>query len=154
MPRYRPVVMARVVAATACALALAAPASAAYAASAHHAAKPVLTVGKKDGPAVNKRAVLKASLEKGTSVVLALGTTFSATCKSSTLVARVRANLSRPGKATLSVTGESIRRCTLKNPPAGVSLSSIKALNLPYGATIRSAKGFRSRSRGRRRLSR
>lgn len=43
MPRYRPVALAAV-----CALALAAPASAAYAATAQHAAaKPVLTVGKK-----------------------------------------------------------------------------------------------------------
>ena len=74
MPRYRPVMLAPVVAATALALALAASASAAYATTAHHAAKPVLTVGKKGGPAVKKRAVLKAGLEKGSNAVFALKT--------------------------------------------------------------------------------
>ncbi len=83
MPRYRPVMLAPVVAATALALA----ASSAQAAAAHHTAKPVLTVGKKGGPAVKKRAVLTAGLEKGTHAVFALKTTlgtFRATCSRST----------------------------------------------------------------------
>jgi hypothetical protein len=136
MPRYRPVVLA-----AACALALAAPASAAYASTAHHAAKPVLTIGKKGGSAVKKGAVLKASLAKGKDAVFALGS-FSATCKSSTLHAKVTANPSRSGKATLSLTGEAVSHCTLKGAPAGVSLTGIKALNLPYDVTISPAKGF------------
>jgi hypothetical protein len=139
VPRYRPVVLA-----AACALALAAPASAAYAATAQHAAaKPVLTIGKKGGPAVKKRAVLKASLPKGKSATFALTTSagsFTATCKSSTLQAKVTANSS--SKATLSLTGLTIRHCKLHGAPAGVSLTSVKALNLPYGVTIRSASGF------------
>ena len=137
MPRYRPVVLA-----AACALALAAPASAAYAATAQHAAaKPVLTIGKKGGPAVKKHAVLKASLAKGKSATFAVGA-FSATCSSSTLQAKVTANPSSRGKATLSLTGLTIRHCKLHGAPSGVSLTSVKALNLPYGVTISSAKGF------------
>jgi hypothetical protein len=141
MPRYRPAVLA-----AACALALAAPASAAYAATAQHAAaKPVLTIGKKGGPAVKQRAVLKASLAKGKSATFALTTSagsFSATCTSSTLQAKVRANPSSRGKATLTLTGETIRHCKIKGAPPRVSLSGIKAVNLPYRVTISSAKGF------------
>ena len=48
----------------------------------------------------------------------------------------------QPGKATLSLTGETIGHCTLAGAPSGVSLVGIKALNLPYGVTISSAKGF------------
>jgi hypothetical protein len=142
MPRYR-----AVVAAAACAVALAAPASAAYAATAaHHAAgKPVLTVGKKSGPAVRKRAVLKASLAKGKSAVFALDTslgTFTATCSKSALQAKVTANPSTKGKATLSLTGETISHCTLKGAPDGITLTSITAIHLPSDVTISSAKGF------------
>jgi hypothetical protein len=141
MPRYRPVVLA-----AACALALAAPAGAAYAATAHQAAaKPVLTVGKRGGPAVKKGAVLKVSLAKGKSATFALKTsfgTFTATCTSSTLQAKVTANPSSRGKATLTLTGATFRRCKINGAPPGVSLTSVKALNLPYGVTISSAKGF------------
>jgi len=141
MPRYRAVIVA-----AACALALAAPAGAAYAATAaHHAAKPVLTVGKKGGPAVRKRAVLKASLAKGKSAVFALNTslgTFTATCTKSTLEVKVTANPSTRGKATLSLTGETISSCTLKGAPDGITLTSISATNLPSDVTISSAKGF------------
>ena len=98
-----------------------------------------LAIGKKGGPAVKKRAVLKAGLAKGKSVVFAVGP-FSATCSSSKLQAKVTANSS--SKATLSLTGLTIRHCKLHGAPAGVSLTSVKALNLPYGVTIRSAKGF------------
>ncbi|HUB41885.1 MAG TPA: hypothetical protein VMA72_23820 [Streptosporangiaceae bacterium] len=136
MPRYRPVVLA-----AACALALAAPASAAYAATAHHAAKPVLTIGKKGGPAVKKRAVLKSGLAKGTSATFALGS-FSATCKSSTLQAKVTANPSSRGKATLSLTRATVSKCTLKGAPPGVSLTGVKVLSLPYDVTISPAKRF------------
>ncbi len=58
------------------------------------------------------------------------------------MTAKVTTNPSRPGKATLSLTGVTIRSCTLKGAPTGVSLTGIKVLNLPYGATISSAKGF------------
>jgi hypothetical protein len=141
MPRYRAVVVA-----AACAVALAAPASAAYAATAaHHAAKPVLTIKKKGGPAVRKRAVLKASLAKGKSAVFALDTslgTFTATCSRSALQAKVTANPSTKGKATLSLTGETISHCTLKGAPDGITLTSITAIHLPSDVTISSAKGF------------
>jgi hypothetical protein len=141
MPKYRAAVLV-----AACALALAAPASAAYATTGHHAAaKPVLTVGKKGGSAVKKRAVLKASLAKGKSAVFALNTslgTFTATCSRSALQAKVTANPSAKGKATLSLTGETISHCTLKGAPDGITLTSITAANLPSDVTISSAKGF------------
>jgi hypothetical protein len=142
MPRYRAVVLA-----AACALALAAPAGAAYATTAQHAAaKPVLTIGKKGGTAVKKGAVLKAGLAKGKSVVFTIHSsvigTLSAKCKSSTLQAKVTANPASRGKATLSLTGETLRRCTVTGAPMGFTLKGVKALNLPYRVTISSAKGF------------
>jgi hypothetical protein len=115
------------------------PAGAAYAASAHPAAaKPVLTIGKTGGPAVKKGAVLKASLAKRASVHFALGS-FKATCKSSTFSAKVTGNPSRPGKATLSVTGQMFGKCSLS--VSGVTLKSISAFNLPYNAIVSDAKG-------------
>lgn len=115
------------------------PAGAAYAASAHPAAaKPVLTIGKAGGPAVKKGAVLKASLAKRASATFALGT-FTATCKSSTVRAKVTANPSRPGRATLSVTGQTFGKCSLSTTLA--TLQSITAVNLPYAATVSTAKG-------------
>jgi hypothetical protein len=117
------------------------PASAAYAASAHPAAsksKPVLTVGKKGGTAVKKGAKLTASLVKGTKVTVALGTAFKITCKASTIRAKVTANPSAPGKATLSVTGWSLGKCP--KSVSGVTLNSLSAINLPSKATV-AAKG-------------
>jgi hypothetical protein len=136
MPKYRHLILA-----TAGAIALVLPASAAYAASAHPAsAKPVLTVGKKGGPAVKKGAVLKASLAKKTTVAFALGTSFAATCKSSTLTAKVTANPSKPGTATLSVK-ESLTKCALNPAVSGVTLNGITVLNAPYVATVKNSKG-------------
>lgn len=133
MPKYRYLALA-----TAGIMALAMPASAAYAATAHPAAsKPVLTVGSKSGPAVKKHAVLKASLAAHTSVTFALGSSFSATCKSSAIKSKVTAN--GPGKATLSVTAQSMSKCSLSTTLA--TLNSITALNLPFSATISTTKG-------------
>jgi hypothetical protein len=138
MPKFRYLALA-----TAGVMVLAAPASAAYAASAHPAAsksKPVLTIKKKGGTAVEKGAKLTASLVKGTKVHVALGSpaVFTITCKSSSLKAKVTANPSRPGKATLDVTGWSIGKCP--KSVSGVTLNGIAALNLPYDATV-STKG-------------
>jgi predicted RecA/RadA family phage recombinase len=134
MPKYRHLILA-----TAGVMMLALPASAAYAATAHPASsKPVLTVGKKGGPAVKKHAVLKASLASKTKVSFALGA-FNATCKSSRLKAKVTANPSKSGKATLSVTGQTLTKCALSTTLA--TLKSLKPLNLPYAATI-SSKGL------------
>ena len=132
MPKYRYIALA-----TASLMVLGAPAGAAYAASAHRAPKPVLTIGKKGGPAVKKGAVLTASLVRKSSVVLTLGT-FKATCKSSTLTATVTKNPSRPGKATLSLTKETIGGCALSTNIA--TLQSLTALNLPYKVTISNAR--------------
>jgi len=133
MPKFRYLALA-----TASLMVLAVPAGEAYAASAHTATKPVLTVGKKSGPAVKKGAKLTASLAKKSSVALALGSIATATCKSSTLKAKVTANPSRPGKATLSITGWSIGKCSVSLSGVNVSLT---ALSLPYRATVSTAKG-------------
>jgi hypothetical protein len=84
-------------------------------------------------------------LSKNAATAFALTTsfgTFTATCTSSTLQAKVTANPSSRGKATLSLIGATFRRCKINGAPDGVSLTSVKALNLPYGVTVSSAKGF------------
>jgi hypothetical protein len=109
-------------------------------ASAHKAPKPVLTIGKVGGTAVKKGAVLKASLPKGASVTFALtadGQTASVACTSSSIEAQVLRNPARAGEATLSVWSVSVSNCGTVD---GVSLS-LKAINPPYGATIKAAKG-------------
>lgn len=135
MPKFRYLALA-----TASIMALSLPASAAYAASAHPASKskPVLTVGRKGGPAVKKGAKLTASLVKKTNVTLALGTVITLTCASSTIKAKVTANPSKSGKATLSVTGWSIK---CPKSVDGVTLNGVTAVNLPYNVTVSSAKG-------------
>lgn len=136
MPKFRYLALA-----TASIMVLAMPAGVAYAASAHPAAsksKPVLTVGRKGGPAVKKGAKLTASLVKNTKVTLALGSLITLRCKSSTIKAKVTANPSGPGKATLSVTGWSIK---CPKSVDGVTLNGVTAVNLPYDAIVSSAKG-------------
>lgn len=134
MPKFRYLALA-----TASLMVLAVPAGEAYAASAHTASKPVLTIKSKGGPAVKKGAKLTASLAKGTKVTFALGSSFTATCKSSAIKNKVTANPSGPGKATLSVTAQSMSKCSLSTTLA--TLNSITALNLPFNATISTAKG-------------
>jgi len=137
MPKFRYLALA-----SASIMVLVMPAGLAYAASAHPAAsksKPVLTIKKKGGTAVKKHATLTASVAKGTKVTVALGTVFTITCKSSTLKAKVTANPSGPGKATLSVTKWSIGKCP--KSVDGVTLNSLSAINLPYNATVSAAKG-------------
>jgi hypothetical protein len=122
------------------AMVLSVPAGAAVAASVHSAPKPVLTIGKVHGTAVKKGAVLKASLEKGTKVVLSIGSA-TATCKSASFKAKVVKNPSAKGKATISVTSETVSDC----PPIkvlGISATiSLKAIHLPYVGTVSDAKG-------------
>jgi hypothetical protein len=136
MRKYRSVVMA-----AACAAALAVPASAAYAAGApglasakHH----VLTTGKAGGPAVAPKAVLSASVAKGTTVKFTF-LTFTLKCSSSTVTGKVTSNPAAPGTAKESVTGETIGNCTINFK--ALSIKSIKAENLPWTATVSDKKG-------------
>jgi len=115
---------------------LSVPAGVAVAASAHSAPKPVLTIGKVHGTAVKKGAVLKASLPKKGKVTFAIAP-YSVSCTSSSIVAKVVKNPAKAGEATLSVTSVSVSKCT---EVLGLSIS-LKSLNLPYTATIRSSKG-------------
>src|SRR5580704_5414118 len=88
-------------------LVLAAPAGAALASTHKSAPKPVLTVGKVTGAAVKKGARISAGLAKGHKVNLKIGS-FAATCTKSSFTARVVKNPASAGKATLSVTGETL----------------------------------------------
>lgn len=123
--------------AAASATVLAAPivANAAPAATAH-----VLTIKKVGGTAVKPGAALKASLAKGASAVFTLTGLGSIKCTQSSFTAVVVKNPTKPGTATESITAESIGKCTVSI--AGVKVSKIKSLNLPYNSTVSDKKGF------------
>jgi hypothetical protein len=116
-------------------------AGAAVAASAHTASvKSVLTIGKLGGAAVKKGAVIKAGLPKKGKVVLTIGSV-SVPCTSSSIAAKVVKNPAKAGEASLSVTSVSVSKCaTVKELSLSISLS-LKAINLPYGSTIKTSKG-------------
>jgi hypothetical protein len=113
------------------------PAALAYAAAPVH----VLTINKVRGPAVKVGAVLKSGLEKNTKAVFSLGTgSIKLSCKSSTVKTTVKTNPVKPGKATESVTALSTAKCTFSGITA--TLKSLKAVNLPYKASVSDATGF------------
>jgi hypothetical protein len=139
MPKYRYLAL---VAAGAMVLAP----GAAYASSAHAAAahKPVLTLSKVGGKAVKKGAKVTAGLAKGTKLVATIGSgtsAGSATCSKSSITAKVTANPNSKGKATLSLTGDSISNCTISVPNFTGLTVTMKAVNLPAGVTVSPAKG-------------
>jgi hypothetical protein len=137
MPKYRYLALA-----AACAVVLA-PGGVAFAASAHQAAKkPVLTTGKVGGSAVKKGAKITAGLAKGSKLVVSLGAAGTVSCTTSAITAKVTANPTSKGAATLSLTGQSIAAssCTLKTS-FPVSLTSVAAYHLPANVTVKPAKG-------------
>jgi hypothetical protein len=102
----------------------------------------VLTVGKAGGNAVKTGAVLKASLAKGTAAVFSMGSGSAQeklTCKSATFTAKVTANPARPGKATESLTAQTISKCSTN--VMGLTVKKAGASNLPYKVTVSDAKG-------------
>jgi hypothetical protein len=135
MRKYRYLVVA-----ASAAMVLSVPAGAALAANAHAAAKPVLTIGKVGGAAVRNGAKLSASLEKGTKVSVSIGKT-TATCKSASFAATVVKNPSAKGKATLSITNETISGCPAIKVLGITATVTLKAINLPYVGTQSTAKG-------------
>lgn len=124
--------------AAASAAVLAAP-TVAYAAPAatHH----VLTIKKVGGTAVKSNAVLKASLVKGTKAVFSLtgGISAKIKCSSATFTAKVVKNPTAPGKATESITAETVGKCVITLP--GATVKTTKALHLPYNSTVSDHKG-------------
>ncbi len=128
MPKYL-----YVVAAAASALLVAAPMVSAEAATAH-----VLTIGKAGGTAVSKGDVLFASLAPKT-VVVVTEKGQKLTCKSATVTSKVVSNPTAPGKATESVTKQTLSKCTIS--VKGVTVESAAALNLPYVSTVSDSKG-------------
>lgn len=125
--------------AAASAAVLAAPivADAAPAAHSH-----VLTIRKVGGAAVKVGAKLQASLVKNTSAVFVLTGSINLTikCNASSFTARVIKNPVGPGKATESITAESIGKCKINFQ--GATVKNTKALNLPYNSTVSDKKGF------------
>lgn len=103
------------------------------------AAGHVLTIKKTGGTAVNKGAVLKAGLVKGTTAVFSLGTQ-KLTCKVASFTAKVKTNPAKPGKATESVTAQAFSKC--KTNVMGITFKSLKVKNLPFNATVSDSKGF------------
>jgi hypothetical protein len=135
MPKFRYLALA------AAGVMVLAPTGAAFASSAHQAtSKPVLTLSKKGGKAVKKGAKVTANLAKGTSLVATIGSgasAGSATCTKSSITAKVTANPSSKGKATLSLTGNSISKCSISVPGfTGLTLK-MKPVDLPAGVTVR-----------------
>jgi hypothetical protein len=98
----------------------------------------VLTVGKAGGTAVKAKAVLTASLAKGTSAVFETSL-FSLTCKSASFSATVTKNPKAKGTATESLTTQSISKCSVSL--SGVTVKSVKATNLPYNVSVSDSKG-------------
>jgi hypothetical protein len=127
-------------AAASAAVLLALPASA-LAASPHKAPAPVLTTGKVGGTAVKDGAVLKASLPKGGKVTLSIGSSAKTTCTSASFAAKVGKNPSAKGKATLSITAETISHCAAVKVLGITATVSLKAINLDYAGTVSTAKG-------------
>jgi hypothetical protein len=127
-------------AAAGAALVLSVPAGVAVAANVHKAPKAVLTIGKVNGTAVRNGAKLSASLEKGTKVDVSIGTA-AATCKSASFGATVVKNPSAKGKATLSITSETISGCPAIKVDGISATVTLKAINLPYVGTQSTSKG-------------
>jgi hypothetical protein len=130
MRKYRYLALA-----TGAALLVSVPAGAALATNVQKT-KPVLTIGKVHGTAVKKGAVLKAGLPKKGKVTFAIGGT-KVTCTSSSIKSKAVKNPSKAGQATLSVTAVSVAKCS---KVLGLSLS-LRAINLPYNATVKDSKG-------------
>jgi hypothetical protein len=118
------------------------PVGAAYASSAHQAAKkPVLTLSKVGGKAAKKGAKVTAGLAKGTDLVATIGSGGKASCSKSAITAKVTANPNSKGKATLSLTGDSISKCTISVTGFSGLTVTMKPVDLPAGVTVSAAKG-------------
>jgi hypothetical protein len=128
MPKYL-----YVAAVAASALVMAAPMASANAASVH-----VLTIKKVGGTAVKKGDLLTSGLAKGSTVKVTLsGETL--TCKAATFQGKVTSNPTKHGKASESVTSQSLSKCTVNL--TGITVKSVTASNLPYNATVSDSKG-------------
>jgi hypothetical protein len=115
-------------------------ASAGTALAAPAKSSPVLRIGSTHGAAVKNGAKIGASLAKGQKVTMSikgsLGT-FVSTCPKSSFAGKVVKNPASKGKATLSITSETLTgKCSISTTL--VTLKSITAVNLPFAATITS----------------
>jgi hypothetical protein len=126
---------------TAAAMATMAVLGTATAATAAPAAKhhDVLTTGKVGGTNVKDKAVLKASLKKGTSAVFKSGA-MTLTCTTSTFKDKVTKNPTAKGTADESVTSETVGKCTVTGV-TGITVQSVKIGSLPYKSTVSDKKG-------------
>jgi hypothetical protein len=101
---------------------------------------PVLRISSTHGAAVKNGAKVGASLEKGQKVTMtikgSLGT-FTSSCPKSSFAGKVLKNPASKGKATLSITSETLSgKCTISTTL--VTLKSITAVDLPFAASITS----------------
>jgi hypothetical protein len=112
-------------------------ASAGTALAAPAKSSPVLRIGSTHGAAVKNGAKVGASLAKGQKVQFTVGS-LKATCPKSSFAAKVVKNPSAKGKASLSITSETLSGCALVKPIAGLTFKSVIALNLPAPGVITS----------------
>jgi len=99
----------------------------------------VLTVKKVRGTAVKPGAILTANLARGSSAVFSLSG-IVITCHQSSFTAKVIKNPTAPGKATESITNETIGKCTVNIPMAKVGKTTIS--NRPYNSSVSDKKHF------------
>jgi hypothetical protein len=120
------------------ALVIATPMASADAATAHH----VLTIRKAGGPAVKMGATLKAGLKRGSAAVFSVGS-MTLTCKSLRFTTKVTRNPVAPGTARESLTAQKVGKCTVN--VGGVTVTSVRAINLPYNVRVSDARGLHVR---------
>lgn len=102
----------------------------------------VLTTTKVGGPNVTVGDTVTAGLKTGTKATFfSPGTTTGVTCTSAATTNKVTANPAKPGTAGESLTAQTFTKCTT-NISGATSVKSVKALKLPYKATVSDASGF------------
>jgi hypothetical protein len=100
---------------------------------------PVLRISSTHGAAVKNGAKVGASLAKGQKVSMVISGSagkFTSTCAKSTFAGKVVKNPASKGKASLSITSETLSSCKISTTL--VTLKSITAVNEPFNATITS----------------
>lgn len=100
---------------------------------------PILRISSTHGPAVKNGAKVGASLAKGQKVTMIISGSlgkFTSTCAKSSFAGKVIKNPASKGKASLSITSETLSSCKISTTL--VTLKSITAVDQPFGATITS----------------
>jgi len=128
--------VALAVSASAAALLVALPSTAAFAAT-----HDVLTTGKVGGPNVKVGALLQGGLKTGTKATFLTSKSAGISCKSVSFTDKVTKNPSKPGVATEQLTAQTYKKCSVSGITGATGVKSVVLNNLPYKTTISDAKG-------------